>query len=249
ATSRIASPTQVDFAPYGSPATPPWGTPAQAFGRPTRRRHSRWAWAWLPVMLILIAGITFDIVAAWEKANAAVVVPPWTGASVQTATSAARSLGLKVRSRNADSTIEAGTVLGTSPRAGGRLKKGSTVTLTVSRGNQVHVSDVVSAMEPDAAASLQGQGLNPVQIPDPNSTAPVGQVTAQDPPAGSVATKGSTVTMTVAAPEPPPSPNSCAGLSGFLSQLGIGSCDTPAPPDGGGGGGGGGGHHGGGGGR
>lgn len=250
-TQRVASPqvagspeTRVDFVPYGSAATPPWGTPLPPARpeQPPRRRHSRWTWLWLPLMVVLIGGITFDIVASWQKRNATVVVPPWSNASFETASAAAHRLGFTVHRVNADSTTEAGTVLSTSPAQGSHLKKGSIVTLTVSLGNQVHIDSVVSAMEPAAASTLQGQGLKVAQSPDHNSTAPANQVTGQDPPAGAVATKGDTVTLTVSAPLPvqpvqpaQPGPTACSGLSQFLSQLGIGSCDAASsdtpPPD------------------
>ncbi|MGH2719371.1 MAG: PASTA domain-containing protein, partial [Actinomycetota bacterium] len=251
-TTKLSPSTQLDFVPYGSPATPPWGIPApeavpDAPAAP--RRHSRWAWVWLPVMAILIGGITFDIVASWQKHNATVVEPQWANANLQAYTAAARHLGLNVKGVPTDSAVEAGTVLSATPKAGSHLKKGSTITLSYSRGNEVTVDNVESSMAAAATSTLQGQGLNPVQSPDSNSSAPAGTVTNQDPAPWATAVKGSTVTLTVSSPQPSPPPapapaETCSGLGGFLSQLGIGSCTPtpPSPPDkhhnGGGGGGG-----------
>jgi hypothetical protein len=237
-------PTQVDLPPADPfrASTPPAGTrlpPAPVPAPfPPGRRHSRWAWLWLPVMVLLMAGIIFDIASAWRNEAASVVVPSWTNASVQTATAAAQRLGLKVRSVNQSSPVQAGTVLSSSPAAGRRVKKGSVVTLAVSLGNQVHVDSVVSDTQDDATSALQAQGLNPVVNQEVTSDTPDGQVMSQDPPAGTLVDKGSTVTLTVAtAPSDQNNPgdsSSCGLLPSILNLFSGSTCPSsgatpPAP--------------------
>jgi hypothetical protein len=240
-TRQIAAspPTQVDLPPADPfrASTPPWGTPLPPAPvpapSPRGRRHSRWTWLWLPVMVLLMAGIIFDIVSAWRKEAASVVVPPWTNASVQTASAAAQRLGLKVRSVNKSSPVQAGTVLSSSPSAGRTVKKGSVVTLAVSLGNQVHVDNVVSDTQDDATSALQAQGLNPVVNQEVTSDTPDGQVMNQDPQAGTLVDKGSTVTLTVAtAPSDQGNQgdsSSCALLPSILNLFSGSSCPPPAP--------------------
>jgi hypothetical protein len=216
------------IAPVG-PAGGPW-PPA-----PARRRHSRWTWLWLPVIVLLMAGITFDIVAAWRKETAAVVVPTWTNASFQTASAAAQRLGLHVTSVPTSSLSAAGTVLSSNPAAGSKVKRGHTVSLAVSLGNLFREDNVVNDMQDQAMATLQGQNLNPVVSAETVAGSVDGQVVSQDPPATTAVARGATVTLTVtAAPQSNGDQSgngdssSCGGLLSPLLNL-FSTCAAPSP--------------------
>ena len=107
--------------------------------------------------------------------------------------------GFKVTvSREASDTIPSGTVTRTAPPGGTQIDKGSTVTLFISSGPQrVTVPSVVGQSQDSASAELANVGLK-VSIVQQESTQTPGTVLSQDPGAGSLAGRGSTVTLTVA---------------------------------------------------
>lgn len=257
ATIRIARerggppPTMVDIPgaitpPFGATGTPA-GTPAGPAGpapSSPRRRSSRWLWVWLPVMVILIGGITYDIARTYQQATARVSLPSYTSTSYGLASAAVRRLGLKVAESVTDSAVPADTVVGSSPPPGSRLRKGATVTLTVSRGNLFHLQDVTQQSESDAINALQIQHLNAVVSPQTVPGTVDNQVAAQDPPPGTLMKAGDTVTLTVTAVPPDQSTNGDNGngnansdqsggfLSPLLNQLFGGATPSPAPPPG-----------------
>ncbi|HEU5004294.1 MAG TPA: protein kinase [Actinomycetota bacterium] len=245
ARERIGAPPTVVDLP--GRATPQWGTPGAAAppagpAAPGReRRPRRWAWLWLPVMVILIGGITYDIAKTYQQATARVTLPSYTSTSYTAASAAARHLGLKVNESVTDSAVPAGTVVGSQPAPGARLRKGATVTLTVSRGNLFHLQDVTQENENDAINALKVQHLNAVVSPNTVPGSVDNQVASQDPPPGTLMKAGDTVTLTLTAvPAPPPDNGNGNGngdngdqsggfLSPLLNQLFGGSTPSPAP--------------------
>ena len=124
-------------------------------------------------------------------------VPDLTG---QDATGAARqlsALGLKVdatQQQNSD-TVAKGAVISQSPRDGTAFR-GDTVTLVVSKGPVlVAVPNVVAQQLEQARAALQGAGFK-VKV-EKLLGGFFNTVRSQTPPAGSMAPKGSTVTITI----------------------------------------------------
>ena len=211
---------------------PPGSRPASP-----RRGHSRWVWLWLPVMVILMAGISYDIVTAWQKANARHAVPSWSGVPFSTASAAAAHLGLHVRRVDDSSEATAGTVLGSTPAAGTLVKRGQTITLAVSLGNLFPEPNVVNQMQAQAIAALQAQGLHPV-VSDQTVPGSVDQqVASQDPPASTAVAKGATVTLTVTAADQGQgsqgdTSSACSPLLDPLFAVFGNPCASPAPAPG-----------------
>jgi len=132
--------------------------------------------------------------------------------SGQDATSAANTLGqagFKTTSKTQSSqTVQAGNVISTTPLAGTKANKGSTVIMNVSSGpspttteiptstttGTTVVPDVSGETRNKATNDLSAAGFNPTFSP---ANCPTGstQVQSTNPPAGSTAAKGSTVTM------------------------------------------------------
>jgi len=123
------------YYPPGPPAPPPVAGPLP------RRRH-RLAWLWVALLVVFMAGLSLDIVRSWQRMNAPKVIPSWAGMSYDAASGQARGMGFRVVRSDASSPVAAGQVLATSPAAGGKLKRGKTVTFNVSLGNQEQVPDV-----------------------------------------------------------------------------------------------------------
>jgi len=93
--------------------------------------------------------------------------------------------------------VEAGLVIRTSPSGGSTATRGSTVVLTVSRGQkEVRVPVLVGAQRSLAVQQIRGRGLSP-SVAEEESSKPAGEVIAQSPSAGSELPRGSTVSIVV----------------------------------------------------
>jgi serine/threonine-protein kinase len=138
-------------------------------------------------------------------------VPDVTGDSAAAAVQALQARGFDVQTRSIISQKKTGTVLSQSPAAGSKVARGSTVSITISRG-LVTVPDTVGQTRDTAVAAVRAAGLVPRAFRVP-STQPKGTVVAQRPRPGARRPAGSTVRMNVssgaatgAAPPPPPPP-------------------------------------------
>ncbi|GAB2839669.1 Stk1 family PASTA domain-containing Ser/Thr kinase [Streptomyces deserti] len=91
-----------------------------------------------------------------------------------------------------------GLVISTDPAGGTKLRAGSAVALTVSKGSPVDVPDVTGEDLAEARADLENAGLK-VEIASArvNSEHDKGQVARQTPGGGSQAAEGDTVTLTL----------------------------------------------------
>jgi eukaryotic-like serine/threonine-protein kinase len=127
-------------------------------------------------------------------------VPPVQGLPRKQAEQAVRDAGFRVSVRQAYSTdVPKDRVISSSPQEGSTTEKGTTVTLTVSRGARpVSVPDVVGKSSDEARGLIEGAGLKATTKDDTTSTKDPGTVTAQDPKAGTKLKPGDTVTLSVA---------------------------------------------------
>jgi serine/threonine-protein kinase len=130
-------------------------------------------------------------------------VPDVGGMTRSEAERALRAAGFNYKDRTAYSdTVPKGQAIGTTPPAGEQHTKGSSVTLTVSRGPQGVVVPKLTGLQGDAAqARLKALGLTSNVVEKESMTTP-GKVLAQDVPPSSTVNKGTTVTLTVAKPRP-----------------------------------------------
>jgi beta-lactam-binding protein with PASTA domain/tRNA A-37 threonylcarbamoyl transferase component Bud32 len=150
------------------------------------------------------AGATVDeesrVIIRVSKGPQPVAVPNVIGSSFETASNTLLGRGFAVaRGADIDSNEPKGTVVDQSPDAGTFQNPGTTITLRVSKGPTTStVPDVTSQSQTDAQAQLRASGFR-VQIvsqpvTDPNQE---GIVQTQDPPGGTQAPAGSTVTIAV----------------------------------------------------
>ncbi len=98
-----------------------------------------------------------------------------------------------------DEAAPAGTVLAQDPAAGTEVRRGTPVSLTVSKGPQpIPVPDVRGQEQSAAIAALEAAGLKPVVAAETvfDRRVPAGAVVAQDPASGNL-TRGGAVTLTV----------------------------------------------------
>jgi beta-lactam-binding protein with PASTA domain len=126
-------------------------------------------------------------------------VPLVQGLTADAAADALREAGFKSdQSREFSDTVRNGRVIETSPPEGTTARKGTTVTLVVSRGKEkVAVPDVVGSPREEAERTLQDAGLQ-VSVSEEESDEEPGTVLRQEPGAGAQLARGRTVTLVVA---------------------------------------------------
>jgi serine/threonine-protein kinase len=145
----------------------------------------------------------------YSSGPAQVDVPSVIGLTFDQASATLQQQGFGVKRVDVDSNDPKGNVVNQSPS--GRAQKGSTITLSVSKGpKQSTVPDVTSQDTGSARSTLQAAGFKVVvQQQDVNDPGLDGIVLSQNPTGGTKANQGSTVTITVghlitSAPPPPP---------------------------------------------
>ena len=128
-------------------------------------------------------------------------VPDWIGDQLRVAKNEAQDRGLELKVTQVQTEDhEPGVVFQQDPAGGTEVKKGDTIRITVARElAKVEVPSVVGLDEANAKDRLQKAGFV-VDSDRVDSAVPEGQVIAQDPEAGTEATKGSTVTLQVSGP-------------------------------------------------
>ncbi|MDQ4018998.1 MAG: PASTA domain-containing protein, partial [Actinomycetota bacterium] len=91
-----------------------------------------------------------------------------------------------------------GEVVAQRPRPGAEVREGSTVRLSVSKGQElVTVPDVLLQSEAEARAELEANGLEAAVSTAPSDDVEAGLVASQDPAPGTEAQKGATVNIVV----------------------------------------------------
>lgn len=130
-----------------------------------------------------------------------VPIPRLTGLSQEEAAQKLSDVGLQLNPdvrREPSSTQDKDKVIGQDPSPGIEMDAGSQITLTLGSGpEQVRVLDVVGQSIDVAQPNLEGAGFE-IVIEQVQSTRPRGEVLATDPAGGSMADKGSTITVRVA---------------------------------------------------
>ncbi len=131
-------------------------------------------------------------------------IPDVSGQTVEEATSALEELKFNVLQREEESDVfDAGLVIRTEPPAGTDAEQGSDVALIVSKGaGDLEIPDVTGKSLNDAVAILSGQGFVVQPTSEPNDTVGNNLVIRTDPPAGSLAQRGSSVTVVVSSGPP-----------------------------------------------
>jgi beta-lactam-binding protein with PASTA domain/tRNA A-37 threonylcarbamoyl transferase component Bud32 len=131
--------------------------------------------------------------------SSGILLPDLKGQDPQKAAAALSNLGLRFHQENRPSaSVRAGLVAGTRPAAGATIGTGDEVELLVSIGRpQVEVPRVRGEQAAAAVADLRRAGFKPSRLEVFNSFVPAGRVITTSPPAGLLATWGSTVQVYV----------------------------------------------------
>jgi beta-lactam-binding protein with PASTA domain/predicted Ser/Thr protein kinase len=176
---------------------------------PVRPKRSRWPWVLLALLVLAagaVAAVALSGVIGGGSATPTTTAPPpfvrvpngLVGTDQFSATDQIERSGLKARRVNRASPQDPGKVIAVSPPGGKRLRRGSTVTLIVSKGvTNKTVPTITDMTVQDATALLQQRGLVLGDRSEQNDLADAGTVIAQDPAAGAIAPVGSPVNVTV----------------------------------------------------
>jgi eukaryotic-like serine/threonine-protein kinase len=127
-------------------------------------------------------------------------VPAVEGLTADAAADRLRDAGFEPeRRREFSDTVRSGRVIETAPPEGSSVRRGSTVTLIVSRGRErVAVPNVTGSTREEAEQALRAAELEPAVSEREDAEAEPGTVLEQDPPAGTQIAKGGTVELVVA---------------------------------------------------
>jgi len=160
------------------------------------------------VMLAALVGLLFLLgrtlgIFGNEAAARPVTVPNVKGQPADQAEQILKGLGLTVQRQLEENEADANVVFDQDPEGDTRVAKGSAVVLKVSQGAKpVDVPDLVGDDEEDALSALERLGLQADVTNEPDDTATLGRVTAQNPAPGTSAPRGSTVRLTVSSGKP-----------------------------------------------
>ncbi|MDQ2825970.1 MAG: PASTA domain-containing protein, partial [Actinomycetota bacterium] len=125
-------------------------------------------------------------------------VPDVRNRTVESATDALTMAGFQVTPNSVNSDKTPGMVIDQAPAAGTRQAKGSTVTLTVSKGvEQIAVPDVRNLREGDAANRLGQTGFRTASRNESSDDTAAGTVVRTEPAAGTPLERNATVTLVV----------------------------------------------------
>ncbi|HEX8026037.1 MAG TPA: PASTA domain-containing protein, partial [Candidatus Limnocylindrales bacterium] len=171
-------------------------------------------WLWLSALLALLvlglAGfLVFKLLSAPPTPTAQVVVPDFTGKTLQDAQTLASTVGLQVVPTFENSDQPVGTVTSQDPIAGAQVASNSSVKLTIASGpNTTVVPDLRGMTVSDALNLIATAGLKIGTRTDAyDPVAPVDTILSQDPGPGAPVAKGTVVNYVVSkGPEPSASP-------------------------------------------
>ena len=168
---------------------------------PPRAWYDEVGWALLALLVLLIVGF-----AVWwfvfHRSESKRTVPAVIGMPYAAAVNTVENRGLKVQISNEIHAGKPGVVFGEIPQAGSRVKKGTTVTLRVSKGpGTVAVPNAVGLSEADARDRLVAKGFKVTEA-RVFSDQKAGNVVAQSPQAGAKVAKGSTIRINVSRGSP-----------------------------------------------
>lgn len=155
------------------------------------------------------------------------------GGTYESVKASLEAQGFTVVQETADSAREKNDVIKVTPPSGSKVAEGTTITVTVSKGNVGDVPRVIGLTEEQARAELKNAGYE-VRVRDGDEVpaAEAGKVVAQSPDPGFDLAKGKTVTIEVSVPEPTQEPTPTATPGTPTPTAGTGGGLFPPPPNG-----------------
>ena len=174
--------------------------------RPAARPKPVWPWMLFAVLLV-VAGLAAASNMGLIGPGRTIPVPDVSAKTRAGALTAIQDAGFTAgRVTTAfSSRVKAGTVISQSPKSSAAVRRGSAVSLVISKGpEKIAVPDVVGSAEADAFKALQDAGFSPQALPSEfNNDVPANIVLTQTPAANAEAAMGSIVDYVLSrGPEP-----------------------------------------------
>ncbi len=161
-----------------------------------RRRRLLWGLGGVALVAVAVAAV---LLLTRPASGGSVTVPSVAGQSEAAASATLRHAGLiPVPALTANASVASGVVSGETPPAGSIVEKGARVTIAVSTGpGSSALPNVDGLTAAQATAKLKSAGFKSTTETQPSATVSSGRVISTDPPAGTVAQAGSSVTVLV----------------------------------------------------
>jgi eukaryotic-like serine/threonine-protein kinase len=242
ATQIMRAPTGPMAATAATMVAPPRRAPGGAYAQPPppppvyydleEPIHRRPVWPWIAAFLFVIGAaiggwFLYDQISNKLSSNKVVPVELYLNMREQQARAKISSDGFSpVVNHHASRKTPAGFVFKQDPIPGTRKQKGDPVRIWVSTGvPKVEVPSLIGQQSTDAVGALKDAHLKP-DVHEVPSSKPAGEVTAQDPPAGTKQPEGSPVRINVSKGPTPVSVPSVIGqpidtASSALQALGF----------------------------
>jgi serine/threonine-protein kinase len=162
----------------------------------------------LVALFVLVLALTLCVVLRSDRRASMVPVPDWTGRSREEALADAARVGLvfEVGEQRHDPGVAADRIIQQDPPAGSQVRQGRTIRVVVSLGGEtLTVPELGGHPARQAELELRRAGLAPGwESLVHDDSAPVGQVLAQSPAAGTLSVSGDRVHRLVSeGPRPP----------------------------------------------
>ncbi|WP_404383246.1 Stk1 family PASTA domain-containing Ser/Thr kinase [Knoellia locipacati] len=172
------------------------GLPARTSG-PQGRRRAVWPWILVVVSAAIASATAWFFIAG---PGAPTIVPAVVGKPVVAAESALRAQHLDASRREGFSeTVARGVVISSSPKANDEVRRGTVVTLVVSKGPERYAVPALAGKSlAEATEQVTAANLALGKVTEAfNEKVPDGQVIATAPKAGTALKRGSVVALTV----------------------------------------------------
>ncbi len=148
-------------------------------------------------------------------------VPSVVGKSQEDAKAALEAKNFVVVVTEVDGKEAAGTVVAQTPEGGITAQRGSTVTISVSRGNLVNVPSFADKTYDAVKAELAAAGLGEEMHEYVYDSRPAGTVISQSVAAGTVVNKGTTIKLTISSGPAPETQEPQESSSAAVPETGI----------------------------
>ena len=126
--------------------------------------------------------------------------PNFTNMTLEQAEEAAKDYDLKIKEgkKVVSEDVEKGLIVSQDPKAGEKVKTGSTIRVNISKGlGEGDVPDLTGKMQNELSSYLEAAGFTLGNVTTEASEEPKGTVISQDPSAGSEAEKGTAINVVV----------------------------------------------------
>lgn len=151
----------------------------------------------ISVLLICLLGGGAYFMLSGNKGKE-VTVPNFVGMNIADAQKEAANLKIQLTIKQVKSDEKPGTIIASNPKAGEKIKEGSTVEVDVSSEEKITMPNLVEDSLDDAKAKLESLGIKNITVQeDYSDSIPKGQVMSQNPASGQDVTKEMSVTLVV----------------------------------------------------